>query len=291
MACRQRVLAATAERAVAKHTPLQQHSSLVRAPPLPAPPNRPGCTIHFSTTAIVDPASGSTTKVGNALANTDPYPAWVRHLMGHEFVAGDALSLSRASTAYAKEGRDWRASYWLPSSADLGIVALRRWMDDHGGGPDIPALPPAAAGVGVLAPPLDTRALTPAEAALDVAPVEVLLDRYNQHTKHCASCRGALANTRTVAACARAVVVAALALAVFVSTAAAQAGLSTAATPAGWAARAAAAVVRATHNAPFAAVAACAVVAVVAAVVALAARALEKEFLYVPFDREKHRFA
>jgi hypothetical protein len=44
-------------------------------------------------------------------------------------------------------------------------------------------------------------------------------------------------------------------------------------------------------GAPLAAVAACVAAAAIAALVARAARALECQFLYSPFDREKHKFA
>ena len=237
----------------------------------------------------MDPATGTPSKVGNPLANTDFHPTWVRHLASHDFVAGDAVSLARASAAYVKEGRSWRASYWLPSSADLGIVALRRWMETHGGGPDIPTVPPSAAGHGVIARPTDTRGLTPTEAALDAAPVDVLLDRYNQHTKHCAPCRSALATTRAVAAGARGLALAAALAASVFGAAATQAALAGAAAG-GWIQQAALAVVSVTRGAPLAVVVGCMVVSAAAAAVASQARNLERKFYYEPFDREKHRF-
>ena len=252
-------------------------------------PVRPGWTVHFSASSFVDRDTGKAAKVGSMLACTDFMPAWARHVVGHKFVAGDQVSMARATVAYAREGRNWRSSYWLPSSADLGVVLFRRWMETHGGGPDIPQLPPSVAGHGIVAPAADTLGVTPAEVALDSATVEVLLDRYNQHTRHCASCRKALANSRTVAVWARALAIAAALAAFVLVTAAAQAALATT-SAGGWTNHAALAVLRATHGTPLAAVVGCAAVASVAVAVAFAARVLERKFYYEPFDREEHKF-
>lgn len=60
----------------------------------------------------------------------------------------------------------------MPSSADAGVIAWRRWLDRHG--LNLPTLPASAA---------------------DLPQVEraVVFDRLNQHTKHCPHCSRALA--------------------------------------------------------------------------------------------------
>ena len=62
---------------------------------------------------------------------------------------GDSYALARASTAYAAEGFDWRSSWWCPTDADAGVIAMRRWMEKFGGGATVPSLAPGgAAGAG-----------------------------------------------------------------------------------------------------------------------------------------------
>lgn len=257
-----------------------------------ASPLRPGWTLLLGASAILDRATGKPSKLASIFG--DALPAWLRHLLGGAFLAGDAYSLARASTTYAKEGRNWRRSYFMPSSADVSIVALRRWMEEHGGGPDVPMLPPSAAGVGVLGPPAEnTLRLTRGEAALDVATKDKLLDRYHTHIVHGPACLSALEKTRTAHGWARSVALAAAGSAIVIATAAAQHALASlsAVSTSGWAVSAATAIVRFTRGAPLAAVVACVGVAVAAAVAARAAAALEGAMLSTTFDREKHKFA
>jgi len=274
-----------------------------------ASPIRPGWSKLIGTSFIVDAATGEPSKAASIF--TAALPAWLRHVLGHEFMAGDLFILSRASSAYAAEGRRWRSSYWLPTSADAGVVALRRWMETFGGGSDVPVLPASAAGAGVLQQQQQQQPavggtstnfslpglLTSSEAAVAASTREQILSRYEQHTKTCAACRGALEATRAVArrsarlaafAAAAAVLVAAAAAqhAAAVLAAAASTGASGAAVS-GWAERAAAALVGATSGVggPMAAAALLVAAAAACWLVRSAAEGLERAFVNLPYDR------
>jgi pheophorbide a oxygenase len=62
----------------------------------------------------------------------------------------------------------------MPSSADLAVIAWRKWIDRHGS--DLPTLPRTPEDLG------------------PVLPREQIFDRYNQHTKDCPHCSTALRN-------------------------------------------------------------------------------------------------
>jgi hypothetical protein len=85
----------------------------------------------------------------------------------------------------------WRASYVTPTPADTYVNAYRRWFDAAG--------PPPYAAHAVDA--LRGKPLDKAQ----------LLDRYTQHTAHCTSCSGALANACKASAVAKALLIAAAA--------------------------------------------------------------------------------
>jgi hypothetical protein len=75
---------------------------------------------------------------------------------------------------------DWSRQYYMPATADVAVLAWRKWIDRFG-----MALP-------VL--PKDVSDLPP------VMPREQVFDRYNQHTKHCPHCMAALRNVTIAAA-------------------------------------------------------------------------------------------
>jgi pheophorbide a oxygenase len=79
----------------------------------------------------------------------------------------------------------------MPTSADLPVIAWRKWMDRHG--MDLPTLPKSVEDLG----PMLTR--------------EQIFDRYNQHTKDCTHCSTALRNVSIAAGVLAAVAVVALA--------------------------------------------------------------------------------
>eukprot|EP00475_Leptophrys_vorax_P044040 TRINITY_DN8683_c0_g1_i4.p1 TRINITY_DN8683_c0_g1~~TRINITY_DN8683_c0_g1_i4.p1 ORF type:complete len:673 (-),score=-55.16 TRINITY_DN8683_c0_g1_i4:33-2051(-) len=84
-------------------------------------------------------------------------------------VAGDA---STDSTS-ALRGRLWQSAYYMPTDADLFIVALRQWLGKYAGG-------------GVQYPPhIDPLAIRP-------LPKVQALDRSTTHTANCRHCSAAL---------------------------------------------------------------------------------------------------
>jgi hypothetical protein len=113
-------------------------------------------------------------------------PRWWDHITNrNEVLDGDLVLLHRQEQERERrrgqgEGGGWKGSYRLPTSADRMVIAFRRWLDRHGGPNWETLIGPGASG----------SAATPGSGAL---PSEHLLDRYHQHTIHCASCRRALA--------------------------------------------------------------------------------------------------
>jgi hypothetical protein len=102
-------------------------------------------------------------------------PRWWDHATNRNAVLdGDLLLLRHQERLLA--GQSWRQAYRLPTRADRLVIAVRRWMDRHG-------VPFALDGDG--------------SAQANVIPADPLLsmDRFQQHTTHCRSCRRALAWT------------------------------------------------------------------------------------------------
>lgn len=102
-------------------------------------------------------------------------PDWINHLGQLKVLDDDNIFLPLQERRVAADG-GWRNSYIMPTPADTYINAYRRWFDAVG--------PPPYAAHSVDA--LHGRPLDKA----------YLLDRYAQHTAHCTSCAGALANAR-----------------------------------------------------------------------------------------------
>jgi phenylpropionate dioxygenase-like ring-hydroxylating dioxygenase large terminal subunit len=120
-------------------------------------------------------------------------PRWWDHLTNrNEVLDGDLLMLDRIERELARrraagEPADWRQAYRLPTAADRMVIAFHHWLERYGAPPWQTLLP------GGDLPASAAGAKSPAELA---PPSEVLLDRYHQHTRHCSSCRGALALTQ-----------------------------------------------------------------------------------------------
>ena len=131
-------------------------------------------------------------------------PRWWDHLSNrNEVLDGDLVLLDRqererrrraaaavaapsgvpsaaTSGATAPAMSDWRHDYRLPTSADRLVIAFLHWLERHGAPPWPQLLP------GVQ---------PPASGGPEPQPAQ-LLDRHDQHTRHCASCRRALALTQ-----------------------------------------------------------------------------------------------
>ncbi|MEB3325372.1 MAG: Rieske 2Fe-2S domain-containing protein [Cyanobacteriota bacterium] len=126
-------------------------------------------------------------------------PRWWDHLTNrNEVLDGDLLMLDRIERELARrraagEPADWRQAYRLPTAADRMVIAFHHWLERYGAPPWKTLLPAgphlAAAALATVRPAVKSPA--------EVPPLEeALLDRYHQHTVHCASCRGALAVTQ-----------------------------------------------------------------------------------------------
>lgn len=111
-------------------------------------------------------------------------PRWWDHISNrNEVLDGDALMLHQQERELERRqvldsGASWKTAYRLPASADRLVIAFRRWVDRHGA-PTWDTLFPGSGPV--------SHSLSGAAPSGDH-----LLDRYHQHTIHCASCRGAL---------------------------------------------------------------------------------------------------
>ncbi|KAK9829397.1 hypothetical protein WJX72_005578 [[Myrmecia] bisecta] len=98
-------------------------------------------------------------------------PKWVRHLEGLDVDDGDAIILNHQDRLLQTDkaaGRAWEESCFIPTSADRGLSAVRRWLSQ--------------AKAERFSPPGSTLPLTRKK----------LLDRYEQHVRKCPHCSKAL---------------------------------------------------------------------------------------------------
>ena len=103
-------------------------------------------------------------------------PKWYSHLRNNNILEDDQIFLHHQERALAAKGGGsvFSKAFYLPTRADAFVTELRKWVNQFEADP-------------FLGEPLPLR-LEP----------EALLDRYHSHTKHCASCRGALANIKKI---------------------------------------------------------------------------------------------
>lgn len=102
----------------------------------------------------------------------------MQHLQQNNVLDDDNIFLATQERRLAEAGGIWEQSYYLPTKGDLYIATFRRWLSKFArGGPF--GLP-------------KTEQFEP----YDWRQPELLLDRYAQHTKHCASCSKALETCR-----------------------------------------------------------------------------------------------
>jgi len=97
-------------------------------------------------------------------------PRWLQHIGNHKVLEDDQIFLHWQERVLEQAGGSAEAerAFFLPTSADVYVTALHRWLNGHGGGP-FSGQP--------LPPRLDTAAL---------------MDRYRSHTVNCRSCSTAL---------------------------------------------------------------------------------------------------
>jgi phenylpropionate dioxygenase-like ring-hydroxylating dioxygenase large terminal subunit len=101
-------------------------------------------------------------------------PRWYSHIGNNNILEDDQIFLHYQERYLAAKGgsANFARAFYLPTRADRFVLALRQWVNQYDADP-FPGEP--------LTPPLST---------------EQLLDRYHSHTKHCASCRNALAKVQ-----------------------------------------------------------------------------------------------
>jgi phenylpropionate dioxygenase-like ring-hydroxylating dioxygenase large terminal subunit len=99
-------------------------------------------------------------------------PRWLQHIGNHKVLEDDQVFLHWQERVLENAGGSAAAeqAFVLPTSSDVYVKALHRWVNHQGGGP------------------FAGRPLPPRQD------VEALMDRYHSHTKHCRSCSGALAS-------------------------------------------------------------------------------------------------
>jgi phenylpropionate dioxygenase-like ring-hydroxylating dioxygenase large terminal subunit len=159
-----------------------------------ATPTKPGWSRVFVSmispeglTLSSPPVAALPAFVRSIIALLDKFPALQHALNRNAILDGDDLFLAAQQRAlYANSGDDhtsWRDKYYLPASTDVGVAALRRWIDVHGR--KMPFLPQQRGGDG---------SSSAAAAALPVLSREETFDRYTQHTKDCPHCSAALRN-------------------------------------------------------------------------------------------------
>ncbi len=98
-------------------------------------------------------------------------PEWISHLRQNAILEEDQIFLhyqERYLVAAGGGGAHHARAFYLPTAADRFVSALHQWLERYHAWP-FPGQP-------LPAP----------------RPDEALLDRYQSHTVHCASCRGAL---------------------------------------------------------------------------------------------------
>lgn len=108
-------------------------------------------------------------------------PRWWDHITNrNEVLDGDMILLNQQEflLKQRQSSQSWKTAYKLPTSADRLVIEFRKWFDQYSNG----QLPWPEVGITRTENPTinDNR--------------QALLDRYQQHTQHCSSCRNALKN-------------------------------------------------------------------------------------------------
>jgi hypothetical protein len=106
-------------------------------------------------------------------------PRWWDHIsVRNQVLDGDMILLQQQERFLQQKQltESWQTAYKLPTSADRFVIEFRKWFDRYCGG----RLPWSEVGI-------DERLIEITDARR-----EQILDRYQQHTRHCSSCRSAL---------------------------------------------------------------------------------------------------
>lgn len=102
-------------------------------------------------------------------------PRFFEHMVRNEVLDGDSMLLIGQQDVLRRSKKPSLQQYFMPSSADVGVTIFRRWFETEGG--NGPRCQDGSLLLDTPAPDLTNK---------------VIFDRYDQHTKHCKSCQGAL---------------------------------------------------------------------------------------------------
>lgn len=108
-------------------------------------------------------------------------PRWWDHITNrNEVLDGDMILLNQQERFLQQKQlqESWKTAYKLPTSADRLVIEFRQWFDQYCHG----QLPWQEVGIKLPENPTFNENR------------DIVLDRYNQHTLHCSSCRQALKN-------------------------------------------------------------------------------------------------
>lgn len=140
-------------------------------------PTKPGWSRLVGSTMMILGEKGE--KPPGFAIYSAPLPRFLVHLLAPVFLHQDQVFLHFQQTILQKQGlkgKGWQKSYWIPTEADKGTVALRRWLDKNGG---------VAWSQGACS---DLTAM-PSK--------ELLFDTFKTHTCQCRTCSRALKVTET----------------------------------------------------------------------------------------------
>lgn len=107
-------------------------------------------------------------------------PRWWEHIKTrNQVLDGDMMLLNQQEYLLQQKqfSESWKTAYKLPTSADRLVIEFRTWFDKYCHG----QLPWEEVGIGNTETKINDNRLE-------------MLDRYQQHTQHCSSCRTALKN-------------------------------------------------------------------------------------------------
>ncbi|CAN0046095.1 unnamed protein product [Discosporangium mesarthrocarpum] len=105
-------------------------------------------------------------------------PDWFQHMQQNLVIDDDNIFLHRQERRLLERGGAWSSAYHMPARADLYVGSFRSWLERH-------------AGEGPFGP-LHLRLGGRESKGMGQEGGLELLDRYEQHTRHCSACRGAL---------------------------------------------------------------------------------------------------
>jgi phenylpropionate dioxygenase-like ring-hydroxylating dioxygenase large terminal subunit len=129
-------------------------------------------------------------------------PRWYSHLGQNMILEDDQIFLHHQERYLAQQGGDTTKAFYLPTKADRFVFELRQWADQY------------------QYDPFPGQVLPPSQGRTQ------LLDRYESHTKHCASCRGALTRIEQIRLGCGAIAILSLALSPVLTIVASSIGLA-----------------------------------------------------------------